>query len=165
MNERGLTRRDALKLARLLRGRLCHVNLIPLNPTEDLQLVAPSAERALAFEQRLRAAGIAATIRVNRGRDILAGFRDVKKIAVDHFEETGIQLHGLRDHFAVGQQVRAGEHRVHRQMRPRGMSSAALDVNRHEIGSPGNREALPLAEPATKWSSKAAPMSWTRRSE
>ncbi len=60
------------ELARLLRGRLCHVNLIPLNPTEDLQLVAPSAERALAFEQRLRAAGIAATIRVNRGRDILA---------------------------------------------------------------------------------------------
>jgi 23S rRNA (adenine2503-C2)-methyltransferase len=60
------------ELARLLRGRLCHVNLIPLNPTEDVDLVAPSAERALAFEQRLRAAGIAATIRVNRGRDILA---------------------------------------------------------------------------------------------
>jgi 23S rRNA (adenine2503-C2)-methyltransferase len=59
-------------LAGLLRGRLCHVNLIPLNPTRDLDLVAPSAERALAFESRLRAAGIAATIRVNRGRDILA---------------------------------------------------------------------------------------------
>jgi 23S rRNA (adenine2503-C2)-methyltransferase len=59
-------------LAELLRGRLCHVNLIPMNPSEDQNLKAPSAERALAFEGRLRQAGIAATIRVNRGRDILA---------------------------------------------------------------------------------------------
>jgi 23S rRNA (adenine2503-C2)-methyltransferase len=48
------------------------VNLIPLNPTEDSTLHAPSMQRALAFEQRLRRTGIAATIRVNRGRDILA---------------------------------------------------------------------------------------------
>ena len=59
-------------LARLLLGRLCHVNLIPLNPNEDLSLHASSAQRAVAFEARLREAGIAATIRVNRGRDILA---------------------------------------------------------------------------------------------
>jgi 23S rRNA (adenine2503-C2)-methyltransferase len=59
-------------LADLLHGRLCHVNLIPLNPTEDASLHAPSTQRALAFEARLRRAGIAATIRVNRGRDILA---------------------------------------------------------------------------------------------
>jgi 23S rRNA (adenine2503-C2)-methyltransferase len=60
------------ELAGLLQGRLCHVNLIPLNPNEDLSLHAPSMRRALAFEARLRDAGIAATIRVNRGRDILA---------------------------------------------------------------------------------------------
>src|SRR5207245_2644689 len=60
------------ELAELLRGRLCHVNLIPLNPTEDASLQASTSERALAFEGRLRRAGIAATIRVNRGRDILA---------------------------------------------------------------------------------------------
>jgi 23S rRNA (adenine2503-C2)-methyltransferase len=59
-------------LAALLQGRLAHVNLIPLNPTEDGSLIAPSANRALGFERRLRQAGIAATIRVNRGRDILA---------------------------------------------------------------------------------------------
>jgi len=59
-------------LARLLRGRLCHVNLIPLNPNEDTSLHASSTGRALAFEARLRQAGVAATIRVNRGRDILA---------------------------------------------------------------------------------------------
>jgi 23S rRNA (adenine2503-C2)-methyltransferase len=59
-------------LAVLLEHRLCHVNLIPLNPTEDPTLHAPSMERALSFEGRLRAAGIPATIRVNRGRDIMA---------------------------------------------------------------------------------------------
>jgi len=70
----GVNDTDALAddLARLLHGRLCHVNLIPLNPTEDINLVAPSAHRAVAFERRLRDAGIAATMRVNRGRDILA---------------------------------------------------------------------------------------------
>jgi 23S rRNA (adenine2503-C2)-methyltransferase len=60
------------ELADLLDGRLCHVNLIPMNPSEDSSLHASSRERALAFEGRLRSAGIAATIRVNRGRDILA---------------------------------------------------------------------------------------------
>lgn len=59
-------------LADLLRGRLCHVNLIPLNANEDQSLHAPSTQRALSFEARLHAAGIAATIRINRGRDILA---------------------------------------------------------------------------------------------
>ena len=70
----GVNDTDALadELATLLHGRLAHVNLIPLNPTEDAHLQAPTAQRALAFEQRLRDAGIAATIRVNRGRDILA---------------------------------------------------------------------------------------------
>jgi 23S rRNA (adenine2503-C2)-methyltransferase len=60
------------ELAKLLRQRLCHVNLIPLNPGEDATLHASTAQRAVAFETRLRQAGVAATIRVNRGRDILA---------------------------------------------------------------------------------------------
>ncbi|MBV9582370.1 MAG: 23S rRNA (adenine(2503)-C(2))-methyltransferase RlmN [Chloroflexi bacterium] len=70
----GVNDSDALAddLAALLHGRLAHVNLIPLNPGEDASLRASNAERALAFETRLRHAGIAATIRVNRGRDILA---------------------------------------------------------------------------------------------
>ena len=70
----GVNDSDALadELARLLASRLCHVNLIPLNPTEDPTLRAPSQQRARAFEERLLSAGIAATIRVNRGRDIMA---------------------------------------------------------------------------------------------
>jgi len=70
----GVNDSDALAtdLAGLLRRRLCHVNLIPLNPSDDPTLHASSTERALAFESRLREAGVAATIRVNRGRYILA---------------------------------------------------------------------------------------------
>ena len=41
-------------LASLLQGRLCHVNLIPVNPSEDMSLHAPTAARAVAFESRLR---------------------------------------------------------------------------------------------------------------
>jgi 23S rRNA (adenine2503-C2)-methyltransferase len=70
----GVNDSDALadELAELLQRRLCHVNLIPMNPSEDQTLRASSVQRALSFEARLRHAGIAATIRVNRGRDILA---------------------------------------------------------------------------------------------
>jgi 23S rRNA (adenine2503-C2)-methyltransferase len=70
----GVNDSDALadELVDLLHGRLCHVNLIPMNPSEDHTLHAPSTQRALAFEARLRQGGIGATIRVNRGRDILA---------------------------------------------------------------------------------------------
>src|SRR5919202_1168232 len=52
----GVNDSDALadELADLLAGRLCHVNLIPLNPTEDTALHAPSLARAVAFETRLR---------------------------------------------------------------------------------------------------------------
>ena len=41
----GVNDSDALAddLAALLRGRLCHVNLIPLNPNEDLSLQASSS--------------------------------------------------------------------------------------------------------------------------
>jgi 23S rRNA (adenine2503-C2)-methyltransferase len=77
----GVNDSDALAddLARLLKGRLCHVNLIPLNPTEDVRLRASTADRAVAFERRLKEAGIAATIRVNRGRDILAACGQLRR--------------------------------------------------------------------------------------
>jgi 23S rRNA (adenine2503-C2)-methyltransferase len=82
------------ELARLLRGRLCHVNLIPLNPSEDPGLHASTAQRALAFESRLREAGIAATIRINRGRDILAAcgqlrLAEKRKTAIETIDAVG----------------------------------------------------------------------------
>lgn len=46
---------------------LCHVNLIPWNPVPSLPLQAAQRQRVVAFQEVLRAAGIACTIRVQRG--------------------------------------------------------------------------------------------------
>jgi 23S rRNA (adenine2503-C2)-methyltransferase len=47
-----------------------HVNLIPLNPTAEFGGTAPDRRRLQAFAERLRAAGVNATVRRNRGVDI-----------------------------------------------------------------------------------------------
>ncbi len=61
-------------LAKLLRGMEVHVNLIPLNPTEDFEGRPPSEERILAFLQIVRDEGeIPVTIRQRRGIDVGAG--------------------------------------------------------------------------------------------
>jgi 23S rRNA (adenine2503-C2)-methyltransferase len=57
-------------LGRLLRGRLVHVNLIPLNPTPGSAWTASRAESERDFTDILRAAGVATTVRDTRGRDI-----------------------------------------------------------------------------------------------
>jgi 23S rRNA (adenine2503-C2)-methyltransferase len=60
---------DADALATLLRGDLAHVNLIPMNPVAHTPWQASSPVRVAAFAARLRAGGIGATIRRNRGQD------------------------------------------------------------------------------------------------
>ncbi len=59
-------------LARRLRGfsPAAHVNLIPLNPTPGYGVPASPPRRVSAFAERLRQAGVAATVRRNRGTDI-----------------------------------------------------------------------------------------------
>lgn len=67
------------ELATLLRGLLCHVNLIPLNPVaaavgpDGLLLARPTRAAAEAFAARLLARGIPASVRYSRGVDIAAG--------------------------------------------------------------------------------------------
>lgn len=67
------TPEQAQKLVQLLRGLLCHVNVIPLNPTLKYRGQATTRERAEAFCAVLDKAGIPATIRIRRGIDIQAG--------------------------------------------------------------------------------------------
>jgi 23S rRNA (adenine2503-C2)-methyltransferase len=62
---------QADELAALLPRHLAHVNLIPYNATGAGFRPAPPA-RARAFLARLRQAGLSATIRASRGRDIVA---------------------------------------------------------------------------------------------
>jgi 23S rRNA (adenine2503-C2)-methyltransferase len=64
---------DALELAALLKGMICHVNIIPLNPTTKFSGQATTRERALAFQDILESKGIPCTIRLRRGIDIQAG--------------------------------------------------------------------------------------------
>jgi 23S rRNA (adenine2503-C2)-methyltransferase len=58
------------QLAALLKGRLAHVNLIPLNPTPGSVWTASRPRTQAAFVRRLREAGIAVTVRDTRGREI-----------------------------------------------------------------------------------------------
>jgi len=63
---------DAARLAGLLQGRLCHVNVIPYNPTEAGSFRSPSAQRVQEFVRTLRNARIATTLRFTRGRSVQA---------------------------------------------------------------------------------------------
>jgi 23S rRNA (adenine2503-C2)-methyltransferase len=67
------TPEQALTLARLLRGRNCHVNLIPVNPTANPATPRSRRHRVLEFERVLREHGVNATVRVEKGIDIAAG--------------------------------------------------------------------------------------------
>lgn len=67
------SQQTAKELASLLRGLLCHVNLIPLNPVDGSPYQPSPPEVAEAFRQTLLRHGIAATMRVRRGIDIDAG--------------------------------------------------------------------------------------------
>lgn len=64
---------DAKELAGLLRGRLCHVNIIPLNPTRKYSGQATTQQKAEAFKAVLDVYKIPCTIRLRRGIDIQAG--------------------------------------------------------------------------------------------
>jgi len=67
------TPEQAILLAKKLKGMLCHVNAIPLNPTLGYSARATTRERAEKFKQILDGYGIPCTIRLRRGTDIQAG--------------------------------------------------------------------------------------------
>jgi len=64
---------QAEKLASLVNGMLCHVNVIPLNPTRRFIGQGTTRKRAAAFQSALQSHGIPCTIRLRRGIDIQAG--------------------------------------------------------------------------------------------
>ncbi len=61
---------DAAELSKRLRGKNCHVNLIPINPIRERSYEAPEESRAMAFKSVLENNGINATIRRKMGADI-----------------------------------------------------------------------------------------------
>jgi 23S rRNA (adenine2503-C2)-methyltransferase len=67
------TPQQAHLLSKRLKGLLCHVNAIPLNPTKGFAGKATTRDRGEKFKAILEGAGIACTIRLRRGIDIQAG--------------------------------------------------------------------------------------------
>jgi len=63
---------DAAELANLAVPLGAHVNLIPLNPTPGYPVQGSPPARVAAFEERLGALGVNATVRRTRGREIAA---------------------------------------------------------------------------------------------
>ena len=63
---------DARKLAHILEGLMCKVNLIPLNPFQGSDLRRPSDLDVLEFQKVLVRHNLTALIRDSKGRDILA---------------------------------------------------------------------------------------------
>ncbi len=72
------TMAQAHALGSLLEGLLCHVNLIPLNPTSGYEGLPPDKQRVAAFQKILADHGIRSTVRIRRGIDINAGCGQLK---------------------------------------------------------------------------------------
>jgi len=67
------TPEQARMLATKLHGLLCHVNVIPLNPTQGYPGQPTTRQRVEKFREILKQAGVACTIRLRRGVEIRAG--------------------------------------------------------------------------------------------
>ena len=63
---------EAKRLATLLKGRNCHVNLIPVNPVTERNNIRTNPKETLKFQKDLEGYGINATIRRELGADINA---------------------------------------------------------------------------------------------
>ena len=63
---------DAKDLVKLLKGMLCHVNLIPVNNVRETDYIKSTVERQRKFIDILASRGITATVRRTLGSDINA---------------------------------------------------------------------------------------------
>ncbi len=70
---------DAKELVKLLKGMLCHVNLIPINKIENGKYTKSSNENIIKFRDYLNEKGIVATIRRELGSDIDAACGQLRR--------------------------------------------------------------------------------------
>ncbi len=71
--------KDADELIKLLKGMLCHVNLIPINKIENGEYTKSSLENIMKFRDYLNDHGITATIRRELGSDIDAACGQLRR--------------------------------------------------------------------------------------
>ncbi len=77
------TPEEATELINLIGGMLCHVNLIPVNPTGADGIKQGSKESIERFQKMLEKGGITATIRREMGADIRAACGQLRAAADD----------------------------------------------------------------------------------
>lgn len=70
---------QAIELGRLLKGLLCHVNLIPLNPVDERDFRQSKPGRVQAFRSALEKLGVPATVRREMGADIDAACGQLRR--------------------------------------------------------------------------------------
>ena len=70
---------DAKRLVKLLKGMICHVNLIPINKIENGEYIKSSNENIMKFRDYLNEHGIVATIRRELGSDIDAACGQLRR--------------------------------------------------------------------------------------
>ena len=73
------SRQDATALAMLVRGMLCHVNLIPVNKVSGTGFERPDRKNIERFAGLLDAQGVSVTVRRELGRDIDAACGQLRK--------------------------------------------------------------------------------------
>lgn len=72
----------AAHLIRLIKGILCHVNLIPVNEVSDTGFVTVNKEAVERFKSMLEKAGVNVTVRRSLGRDIEAACGQLRRSAI-----------------------------------------------------------------------------------
>ena len=78
---------DAKELVKLLKGMLCHVNLIPINKIENGSYIKSTNENIIKFRDYLNDNGIVATIRRELGSDIDAACGQLRRKNLKNQEE------------------------------------------------------------------------------
>jgi len=74
---------NARELSKLLRGLLCHVNLIPINEIKERQYRKSNVKRINEFKKVLEEKGIEVTVRRELGADINAACGQLRKNYID----------------------------------------------------------------------------------
>lgn len=82
---------DARKLAELVHGLNCHINLIPVNPIKERDYVQSDRSVVNAFKTKLEKCKINVTIRREMGRDIGGACGQLRKSYID--KENAVKNH------------------------------------------------------------------------
>ena len=67
------------RLAKILKGIMCHINLIPVNPVKENSNKSPDKNQILKFQKRLNEKGLNTTVRRTLGADINASCGQLRR--------------------------------------------------------------------------------------